>query len=398
MSSQFDRLYYQDCYQTTFTATVIRCRAENDVFFVELDQTAFYPEGGGQPADTGFLGEARVIDVHDVHGVVIHTTTTSLREGEVVTGRINWDRRFTLMQQHSGEHILSGLINRLFGHQNVGFHIGVEDMTIDFSGELNDEALEKIENLANQAVFENRPIQVCYPTADERQQLDYRSKIELGDDVRVVVVPEADQCACCGLHVARTGEIGLIKILSRQKYKGGIRLSVVCGHRALVDYSRKNKQINTLSTMLSRKPDDILAGVDLLQMTLSSLKAEYALLKSQLLEQKVEALTQSIGPSAEEKSRGRLCLFEDNLTPDDLRSLCMRLVERTGMVIAIFSGSDHDRFRYAVASRTEDMKKFGKKMNEALDGRGGGTPRLIQGTVSATREDIRIWFSGNQIA
>lgn len=396
MVSQFDRLYYQDSYQTAFTATVTRCSPGKDGFLVELDRTAFYPEGGGQPADTGFLNDARVFDVHEVDGAVLHQTDVSLKVGSSVEGRIDWERRFMLMQQHSGEHILSGLVNQLTGFQNVGFRIGTEGMTLDFSGELSDEDLAQAERLANRAVFENRPVEVLFPSLDERRQMAYRSKIELGDEVRVVVIPQADQCACCGLHVARTGEIGLIKILSNQKYKGGSRLSVVCGIRAFEDYALKNDQVNTLSVMLSRKTQEVLDGVEQLQMAVSDLKAENARLRIRLLDMKVEDYAQALARNDKTGSLSpdgsRIYLFEEELTPDDLRLLSTRVAERTGLITAVFSGSEGERYRFAVASRSEDMRIFGKQMNAALHGQGGGTPVLIQGSVSASRDDIRLWF------
>lgn len=394
MVSQFDRLYYQDPYLSAFSATVTHCRPGKDGFLIELDRTAFYPEGGGQPADTGYLNDVRVLDVHEVDGAVVHTTDIALQVGSIVQGRIDWDRRFMLMQQHSGEHILSGMVNHLFGYQNVGFHIGSDGMTLDFSGELNDEQMAQAERLANAAVFENRPIEVCYPSPEERSQMDYRSKIELGDEVRLVRIPQADQCACCGLHVARTGEIGLIKIISAQKYKGGSRLWVVCGNRALMDYTRKNDQINTLSSMLSRKKDEVLAGVEQLQGALSDLKSENARLRSRLIDMKADAYTQALEGSEDlTPDESRICLFEEDFTPDDLRLLSALLTERTGRVVAVFTGTEGERYRYAVASKTEDMRIFGKNLNRALNGQGGGTPGLIQGSVQAGREDIRIWFS-----
>ena len=421
MSNPFNRLYDKDPYLTTFTAVVHRCSPKGKHFQVELDQTAFYPESGGQPADTGTLGDAQVLDVHTVDGAIVHLTDRSLTVGSTVVGRIDWDRRFTLMQQHSGEHILSGVVKRLFGFDNVGFHIGTDGMTIDFSGELSDEDLKKAERLSNEAVYRNLPVRVDFPAPEERIQLDYRSKIELGDDVRLVTIPETDCCACCGTHVQRTGEIGIVKVLTRQKYKGGTRLNVVCGMRALADYVQKNDQSNTLSTLLSLKPTDIIDGVVRLQAESSVLKSTNTRLREQIIDLKVEALVSGTAQSAwtasgaadepgsflpdaaeaGDRTRSgrtrRLVLFEEDLSPDDLRLFASRLASRADCTAAVFSGREGERYRYALASTREDMRSFSKSMNGALKGAGGGSSELVQGSVSVSRQSIETFIHSGEM-
>ena len=383
MVDRFDQLYYEDSYRTAFTATVISCQPKGSVFQVVLDQTAFYPEGGGQPADTGELGDAKVLDVHESDSIITHTTDRPLAVGVNITGRIDWDRRFMLMQQHSGEHILSGVVKSLHGFDNVGFHIGADGMTIDFSGELTDDDLTQAELTANQAVYQNLPVQISHPDPARRSQIDYRSKIELGDDVRLVTIPGADCCACCGTHVHRTGEIGMIKILSRQKYKGGTRVSVVCGIRALLDYARKNEQANAISALLSLKPGELAEGVVRLQNEASALKTVNTQLRERIIDLKVQSA--KIGD-------GRLCLFEDDFTPDELRSYSVKLSIKAGRTVAVFSGQDGARYRYALSSKTEDMRAFSKQMNAVLKGAGGGSPELVQGSVAASRREIEAYF------
>lgn len=430
MSSQFDKLYDKDPYLTTFTAIVLHCTPKGRHYQVELDQTAFYPEGGGQPADTGTLGDARVHDAHAMDGRVVHLTDRPLTVGSSVVGHIDWDRRFTLMQQHSGEHILSGVVKRLFGFDNVGFHIGPDSMTIDFSGELSDEDLKTAERMSNEAVYRNLPVRIDFPSPDKRSQMEYRSKIELGDDVRLVTIPETDCCACCGTHVQRTGEIGIIKILTRQKYKGGTRLNVICGSRALADYVQKNDQSNTLSNLLSLKPTDIIDGVVRLQADSVVLKATNARLREHIIDLKVAALVSDVSRSeppepgatlsaipaadvpdssgadlpdlvdmikepAKEPAAGpcsRLVVFEEDLTPDDLRLFASRLAARANCTAAVFSGREGDRYRYALASTREDMRPFSKSMNAALKGAGGGSSELVQGSVTASRRTIETFI------
>lgn len=383
MVASFERLYYADSYQTAFTAAVVQCHPKGLNFQVVLDQTAFYPEGGGQPADTGMLGDARVLDVHEADGLIYHTTDKALSVGTQVEGRIDWDRRFMLMQQHSGEHILSGVVKSLYGFENVGFHIGSDSMTIDFSGELSDEDLADAERLSNEAVYQNGPVQVSHPTLEERSTIDYRSKIELGDDVRLVTIPGSDCCACCGTHVRRTGEIGVIKVLSRQKYKGGTRVSVVCGRRALADYVRKNDQANAISSILSLKPGELTEGIVRLQSETAVLKSANSLLRERIVDLKVQSAI--IGS-------GRSCLFEEEMTPDELRSYSLKLASRSGDTVAVFSGRDGERYRYALCSKVEDMRLFSRQMNTVLKGAGGGSPELVQGSVSANRREIEIYF------
>lgn len=417
MSSQFDKLYDKDPYLTTFTAVVLQCTPRGRQYQVELDQTAFYPEGGGQPADTGTLDDAQVVDVHTTDVAVVHLTDRALTVGSTVVGRIDWGRRFTHMQQHSGEHILSGVVKRLFGFDNVGFHIGADGMTIDFSGELSDEDLKKAERLSNEAVYRNLPVSVGFPSPETLSQMAYRSKIELGDDVRLVTIPDTDCCACCGTHVQRTGEIGVIKVLNRQKYKGGMRLSVVCGSRALTDYVQKNDQSNTLSILLSLKPTDIIDGVVRLQAESSALKATNARLREQIIDLKVDALvsrvsrseatapavaayeTEAILPNAADANDGtlpdrtrRLIQFEEDLTPDDLRLFASRLAARTQCTAAVFSGRENERYRYALASTQEDMRSFSKALNAALKGAGGGSRELVQGSLAASRQSIETFI------
>lgn len=403
MVSSFERLYYEDSYCSRFSAIVTACVSEGDHYLVELDRTAFYPEGGGQPADTGTLDEANVLDVHERSGSVQHTTDRPLIVGTAVSGQIDWERRFTFMQQHSGEHILSGVLNQMKDCDNVGFHIGSVDTTLDFNLPLSEEELREAENRANQAVFENRPVLVCYPSPEARSQMAYRSKIELGDEVRVVTIPGSDACACCGIHVRTTGEIGLIKILSSQKYKGGTRLSIACGGRALADYALKTTQASTISTLLSVKSSELVEGVRRLQAEAAALKAKAAGLSRTLVEYRARALASQPGP---------LCLFEDDAAPDDLRALCLRLSEDREAVVAVFTtaeessgkdastgsattgntttadGSSARRWRYAVGSRSLDIRPFSKALNAALNGTGGGNARIAQGTLTASQSAI----------
>ena len=227
-----EKLYEVDSYVQNFTAQVVSCTPVPGGFAVVLDRTAFFPEGGGQPCDTGRLGGARVLAVHTDGETIIHMTDTPLTAGETVDGCLDWPARLDAMQQHTGEHILSGALHRLFGAENVGFHIGSEAVRMDTSVPISAEGLQAAELAANRIVWQDVPVLVSYPTREELAALVYRSKKEIEGQVRIVTIPGADVCACCGTHLTRSGEVGLIKIISFAHYKSGMRLAVACGQRA----------------------------------------------------------------------------------------------------------------------------------------------------------------------
>ena len=248
------RLYYEDAYIRRFEATVVSCEPKGKRFEVVLDQTAFFPEGGGQAPDLGVIGGAKVLDVQERFDEVVHTCASPLSLGETITGEIDWDRRFALMQQHSGEHLVSGIVHARYGWNNVGFHMGADCMTIDFSGPIPPEDIPEIEHAANEAVWADLPSEILLPTAEELAGLHYRSKKALTGQVRLVRFPGADLCACCGTHVRRTGEIGLIKILRCVKFREGVRIEMMCGSQALAYLTAVHAQNHEISTLLSAKP------------------------------------------------------------------------------------------------------------------------------------------------
>lgn len=375
-----EKLYYSTPYVKQFEAKVLRCtKGKQDMFEVVLDRTAFYPEGGGQPSDMGTLGEANVISVHEKGGEIVHYTDRALEEGTAVTGILDWDRRYRNMQLHSGEHILSGLVNRKYGYDNVGFHMGSEEVTVDFNGVLNAEQLREIELEANQVVYGNVPVLVSYPDEEALHRLDYRSKKELTGQVRIVEIPGGDICACCGTHVERTGEIGIIKTTGMINYKGGVRISMLCGKDALLDYEKRLDQIRSISHLLSAKPVLLVEAVEKLKK--ESERKDFLLnqVYQQLFAAKTEAYPQSDKP---------LLVFEQDLTPVQLRRFCTMLYEQgRGNVAAVCSGEDGN-WQYALGSTAEDMKKMSKWMNGLLNGRGGGSSQMAQGTWAAEKDKI----------
>lgn len=378
-----EKLFYQDSHRSTFTAIVQEVRPSGNGYEIILDRTAFFPEGGGQSSDTGSLGGVSVSDVQEIDGKIIHYTDGPLVEGTEVEGCIDWTERFSKMQQHTGEHIVSGLIHKIYGYHNVGFHLGTDSVTLDFNGVVPKEKLHEIEQLANEAVAKNLPVQVLYPTDEELSKISYRSKIEIEGQVRIVVIDGYDVCACCAPHVKQTGEIGLIKLVGMQNYKGGVRISMLCGFRALEDYYQKEKNNREIAVMLSAKEYETAVEVERLQEELAMKKAKIAELEQKFLEQKVETL---------DVSGEIVCLFEET-DPVMTRELVNLLLKKGAKMAAVFSGNEREGYRYVLGSRNLDVRKNGKLLNEAFHGRGGGKPEMVQGTVQGKREEIEAFLN-----
>jgi len=347
---------------------------------VILDETAFYPEGGGQPFDTGTLGTARVLEVHEKEGEVVHYVDSPLKEGTIVEGVLDWNRRFSHMQHHSGEHLLSGLIHRAFGYDNVGFHMGQEEVTIDFNGPLSWEEVEELERKANDMIYANIPVKISFPSPEELHNLDYRSKKELTGQIRIVEIPGGDVCACCGTHVRLTGEIGLIKVISLMNYKGGVRMGILCGGKALEDYEKKQRQAMKISVLLSAKPDTLAESVEKLKTDSTLKDVRINQLSQKLLHLKAESQPDSSKP---------LLLFEEDFSPVQLRQYCTMLYEqRKGSVVLVCS-RDQETWKYALGSSSQDVRPISKKLNGLLNGRGGGSSLMAQGTFQTDGETIK---------
>lgn len=385
-----EKLFYEDSHRKEFDAVVRACLPDGDKYRIVLDRTAFFPEGGGQYADTGDLGGVEVIDAREKEGVVYHITREPLAEGTKVHGRINWEERFEKMQQHSGEHIISGLVHEQFGYNNVGFHLGSDYCTLDFDGPITREQLKEIERKANGAVFENVDIEVSYPTKEVLASLDYRSKIEIEGQVRIVTVPGYDVCACCAPHVKKTGEIGLIKLVNMMNYKGGERITMLCGYRTLADYDRKDESAKAISAALCAKETDIAQAVDHLKAEQMSLKGKLASLQQKMVAYQAREI---------DVSEDVVTVFDRELTGNAPRELMNRLLSRGAKVCAVFAGTDGDGYRYVIGSHTEDVRPLCKRLNGAFSGRGGGKPEMVQGSLTGSEEAVRAacaesWQSG----
>lgn len=357
-----------------FTARVLRCEPKDDLFLIELDRTAFFPEGGGQGADHGTLGNAHVLDAHDAHGVITHLTDAPLAVGDEVTGHVDAVRRLSMAQQHSGEHIFTGIIHGKYGYDNVGFHIGTEAVTVDFNGVLTEAQVLEAERLANEVIWRNTPIRAWFPDKEELEALSYRSKKAIEGNVRIVTVEGVDTCACCGTHVPTAGGVGQIKVIGLMNYKGGVRVSILCGMRALEWENAQQSENRAMSHALSAKPGALCEAVERLKAERDQLKA------------RCDALGQQAFAAAAAKETGDVRLVvADMLDAANLRKAAGQLAEGARFGITLLPRADG--WSYALSSQTEDVRPVARQLAEHFGGKGGGPKDMVQGVLTSGNPD-----------
>ena len=375
-------LYYADSHIRTFTSMVDRCRPHGDLWEIVLEETAFFPGGGGQDCDLGTIGDAKVLAVDVPGAYVVHYCDRPVEVGSEPECRIDWDRRFDLMQQHTGEHMVSGVIHRRYGYHNTGFHIGADVITIDFDGVIPAEDLSTIEAEVNAGIWQDLELKCWYPEPEELPQVGYRTKKELPWPVRIVEIPGFDKCACCGIHVKRTGEVGLVKLFSVMGFRGGSRLEMACGNRALAMLNHAFDQNRQVSQAFSAKITETGAAARRMNEALEQEKLRYGALQQRLFRGIAESYVNC----------GNVLHFEDGLEPVQIRILADAIAEDCGGTAAVFSGSDEAGYGFALVTREGDLRQFGKEMTARLKGRGGGKPNFQQGRVQAAREEIEAFF------
>ena len=374
-----EKLYYIDSHMREFSARVIDCQVAEKGFLVLLDKSAFFPEGGGQLPDTGYIGSARVSDVQERDGVIYHLCDQPLPLGAELPCRIDWAQRIKRMHSHSGEHIVSGIAHRLYGCENVGFHMGEEAMTIDLNKELSWDELMEVEKRANEAVRANLPVRAWLPEEDELKTLNYRSKLELTENVRLVEFEGYDLCACCAPHVSFTGEIGIIKILDVMRHRGGVRVTLICGEDAYEDYRIRQESVTEISRLLSAKREDVAAAVQRVLRENQAGREKCDRLSMELVRVKAGAI---------QPSEGSVCVFDSVLDEIAQRELANLLMEKCGALACVFCGSDEEGWRYIIGSKNIDLRKNTKAINAAIEGRGGGSVQMIQGRAMGKRNII----------
>ena len=372
------RLYDQDSFLLDFEAQVTSCEEKNGAYMITLDRTAFFPEGGGQGADHGVLGGVNVVDCHEVGGEVVHTADGPLQVGAAVEGHVDAVRRLDMMQQHSGEHIFSGLVCQLFGYDNVGFHIGSEAVTMDFNGPLTQEDIARVELLANQVIWRNVPIETLLPSKEELDAMHYRSKKALEGTVRIVNIPGADICACCGTHVRQTGSVGQIKVMGWQKYKSGVRVSILCGRRALAEENILQEQVRRTGVALSCKQHEAADAVERLLAERDQLRFKQEQLGMRLFDMM----------AAQEEGNAVRVVACDVLSPGAVRKAAGKL--SAGARMALVLVPREEGWNFALSSENEDVRPVTKALCAAFGGKGGGPKDMTQGVLaSGTEGEIR---------
>lgn len=382
-----EKLYYKDAYIKDFSAKVIDVVTDSRGTALVLDKTAFFPEEGGQSADSGYISDSLVLDVKERGGMIYHYVDKAINVDTEVVCHINFDERFEKMQCHTAEHIISGIINKLYGLDNVGFHLGAEEVTMDVNGYVTREQLDEVELLVNRAVFDNVQVSAYFPTPDELSTLSYRSKLDLTENVRIVEIDGYDLCACCAPHVSRTGEIGLVKILDFEKHRGGTRINIAAGYRALRDYRVKYANVLKTSALFSEPQATVSSAAESFLISYNELKAK--LKQTRLALATLEA--QRIEPTT-----GSFVALYPDFTPDELREVVNSAKDKIGGILVALSGADGDYKLVMSSSFVELSTGVYKQIFAALGGRGGGRDNMIQGSVSATLNEIREYFLYNE--
>ncbi len=378
-----DKLYYTDSHIRSFDATVISCTKSKNGYEIILDKTAFFPEGGGQVGDSGTLGGVTVFDTHEKNGEVVHYASSPLAVGSTVHGELDWEKRFSNMQAHSGEHILSGVVYSMYGYNNVGFHMGADGVIVDFDEYISPEELVEVERRVNELIYRDTAVTAYFPSTVELANLEYRSKLDLHENVRIVSIDGCDSCACCAPHVKRTGEVGILKILESSHRKNGVRLRMLAGKAAFDDYISKSNSVLQISALLSAKQEAVSDGVRRVLDERDRLKYELTGFKRSAIQSFAEKIS---------FSSSNMVFFYDNYDTEDLRFLCNLILPKCTGICAAFSGDDESGYKYVISSGTVNLRDKAREINTAINGKGGGSSEMIQGTAKAKREAIEEYF------
>lgn len=382
-----EKLYDKNSRLFAFSAAVTALAEENGVWRVTLDKTAFFPEGGGQAGDRGKIGGCAVFDTQIAGGEILHYTRErpAFAVGNAVNCELDAALRFARMQAHSGEHIVSGVAHTLYGAENVGFHMNGVLMTVDFDRPLSKETLETIELEANRVVYRNVPVRAWYPTPEEAAAIEYRSKLDAVENLRLVEIEGVDVCACCAPHVSFTGEIGLIKILTAVSHRGGVRITLLCGEAAYTDYALKYKNTLYCADLLKAKHNELPAALDALFEKENALRVQLAETSKKFADQVLAGL---------HAENGHALVFVPAATAEELCRIADGARQKTGGFCAAFAGDDCKGYSFAVALPDGFSPDGVKALLAGINGRGGGRDSMIQGKCSASEAEIRAFFAG----
>ena len=334
-------------------------------------------ERGCNTAVTG-IGEAGV----DENSLPAGKTVTGDGRTDISChGIINWEVRYDKMQQHSGEHIVSGIVNRMFGYSNVGFHLGAEEVTMDYDGVFTEDEIREVERQVNRAVMSNVRCIISYPTKEELKNIAYRSKKEIDGQVRLVEFEGVDICACCAPHVRLSGEIGLVKIISAEHFRGGTRMTIKCGMRALDDYNDRLESCREISRLISVKPEAVAGGTKKLYEDYRKVSFETIGLQTKMM----NLLTEN---AVKENPGNLLFIFTEGFNTDVIRKGVNSLVEMHDGFCGCFNGNDENGYSFIIAAKNSDCNVIMKVLRDRFAARGGGKSDMIQGSIAASRADI----------
>lgn len=378
------KIYEEFPYQQEFQTRVVSCQPEGQFYRIQLEETCFFPESGGQSGDTGYLNEIEVIDTQIIHNQIVHITSNKLDQNQIVQGRIDWDRRFDFMQHHTGEHIFSGLAYEKHGTINVGFHLSDQSVTLDLDQELTGEQILELEKSVNQVIWQNHQVTSCICLKEELKNRDYRSKKELEGAVRLITISQIDCCACCAPHVKETGQIGLFFVKSIEKYKGGLRLEILCGGRALRELRVLAKESSDLCRIFSSKPNQISENAKLLQREIQSLKRKNNDLQLECA---------SFEITSKVTNQPFLLYRTDTMEPILAKKILQIILQQNKRMGMILVGTNEQEFRFFAGATEMDLRELLVKLKELYPAKGGGSKDMIQGNIQITQEEMEDFLS-----
>jgi alanyl-tRNA synthetase len=387
------KLYYHDAYLKNFSAKMVKQEQdESGNWFIVLEQTAFYPTGGGQPFDTGTLNDLQVHNVEEIDGEVRHYLEASLpHETKEVIGQINWERRFDHMQQHAGQHILSAAFEGLFGYKTIGFHLGKEVLTIDLdTDDLTLAQAGQAEALANQIILENRPIEAKWVSEDEIDNFQLRKELSVSEDIRLVIIPDFDYNGCGGTHPNTTGQVGSLKILDWERQKKKIRVQFVCGGRVLVQLGQKQGVLKELSPLLNAPEADMVVSVKKLVQSVKERDKALAEAQDLLLQYEAREIIKSetIRNGAKVVSQ----VFQ-NQSIQELQKLGRMIVNESDDIVVFLVSENEGRLQLVCARGVKaegNMKQVISEVLPLINGKGGGGETFAQGGGDATMSGERL--------
>lgn len=379
------KLYDENSYIKEFEAVVVSCTKHDDYFEIILDKTAFFPTSGGQMGDSGYIEDAIVSETYYLdksETEIIHKTNKAFDVGTNVFCKLDFDKRYTKMQNHTGEHIISGIIHNMFGYENVGFHLSNDSyFTCDYNGYIDPSTLSQIEKEVNLVIYQEKKVKAYYP--DDISNLNYRSKKPIDGKIRIVSIEDTDMCACCAPHVSNTGEVGILKIIDAIKYKGGIRITCVCGLDAYLDYKRRVDTEKELSILLNSNEKELVSAVKDQFENINKLKSEVSKLKNQLFDSIVLSI-----PNNEK----RHIQFFENYSMDDLRQFSNKVVDKTNGTCLALSETEKG-FLFILISKDLNVLDIKQNMQANLNRKCGGNSSMISGNILSSKDDITLWFS-----